>query len=605
MSHCTTFEEPCRLPSDRLRLHEDLCKRRLRTILLRKQLRSNSSSRSSQAIGIAIRNESSKLKRLAEAVTSNALPSLECFEAKQDQWDQSVFAELRAMSKEQGVPIYESNTTVSQADARATGADFEQKFLYDSDDLLLALKGVAKAIQQPDDGPASRASPGWCSLSLCLATRTLEELREDLAELHPKYHQVGVDDSDLEFMRQHEALGITLSKQGDAASISRYLRQGCTPALRSRLYKHVLHQSTGLKPHIRNSNRLPRHEQADTGTSKSKTGNHPPRIASAGRVRPIKGSSSRLRPKSAAGPRSQRRNSLPKSASQSNSAVGNASHASEASSGGTRRSFSLTPGLLDGDSQSDDERFQAQIAEGRRRSYPSNQNTASTKLYDSTVVDRLHKLDLELIRNNDNYFVFEDLLRNVLPRLFREHMDWLKVHSRVTSRLEHIRAVPYYGFALKAAPLAYVFRDEDTIVLALREMFARYWCQLNVLRTLPLRPGLTLLPNLCVQFEELLAITCPEVVFHMQQLSIAPLDIAFPWIHLAFSTALSVDELLLLWDRIIGFDSLVVLPVLAAAIFQYRRKALTAASNAEQVRSVLKETAHLNVVALLQAFLFT
>lgn len=43
-----------------------------------------------------------------------------------------------------------------------------------------------------------------------------------------------------------------------------------------------------------------------------------------------------------------------------------------------------------------------------------------------------------------------------------------------------------------------------------------------------------------------------------------------PWIMSGFVGYLAPSETLLLWDRIIGFDSLLVLPVLAVAIMTFR-----------------------------------
>lgn len=57
---------------------------------------------------------------------------------------------------------------------------------------------------------------------------------------------------------------------------------------------------------------------------------------------------------------------------------------------------------------------------------------------------------------------------------------------------------------------------------------------------------------------------------HLSDLCSHPLDVAFPWIISAFVTHLSLGETLLLWDRIIGFDSLLPLPVLAVAVIMLR-----------------------------------
>ena len=72
--------------------------------------------------------------------------------------------------------------------------------------------------------------------------------------------------------------------------------------------------------------------------------------------------------------------------------------------------------------------------------------------------------------------------------------------------------------------------------------------------------------SLCQQFEELLQTHDPHLFFHMIQLGVHPLRVALPWIQFAFVPLLDPAEVLVLWDRVLGFDDLTVLPVLAAAI---------------------------------------
>ena len=64
------------------------------------------------------------------------------------------------------------------------------------------------------------------------------------------------------------------------------------------------------------------------------------------------------------------------------------------------------------------------------------------------------------------------------------------------------------------------------------------------------------------------------------------------------------DQTLLLWDRIIGFDSLELLPMLAAAVFLFHERALLQAADAEDARHVCCTPPSSKVVPLLQAFLF-
>ena len=62
--------------------------------------------------------------------------------------------------------------------------------------------------------------------------------------------------------------------------------------------------------------------------------------------------------------------------------------------------------------------------------------------------------------------------------------------------------------------------------------------------------------------------------------------------------------MLLLWDRVLGFDSLELLPLLAAAIFVFHKAELCAAQSMEEVEALLEEFGGLKVVPLLQQVLF-
>lgn len=61
-----------------------------------------------------------------------------------------------------------------------------------------------------------------------------------------------------------------------------------------------------------------------------------------------------------------------------------------------------------------------------------------------------------------------------------------------------------------------------------------------------------------------------EVYQHLGSITSSLLDIVFPWLMSAFASQLAPAETLLLWDRVIGYDSLLPLPVLAVAILTFR-----------------------------------
>lgn len=106
----------------------------------------------------------------------------------------------------------------------------------------------------------------------------------------------------------------------------------------------------------------------------------------------------------------------------------------------------------------------------------------------------------------------------------------------------------------------------------------RHFCRLHIVSS-----EQDTLVGLCKFFEDLLMEREPQVFYHLLQLNIHPLSIAFHWIFHGFAGYLKVEELLLLWDRIIGFGNLYLLPVLAAAIFWFRSKFLLRATDQQEI----------------------
>jgi hypothetical protein len=67
----------------------------------------------------------------------------------------------------------------------------------------------------------------------------------------------------------------------------------------------------------------------------------------------------------------------------------------------------------------------------------------------------------------------------------------------------------------------------------------------------------------------------------------------------------SPAQLLLLWDRILGFDSLDLLPLLAVAVLLFRCDTILEAANGDAVRSQLADLSKLKVTVLLQYVCFS
>ena len=62
----------------------------------------------------------------------------------------------------------------------------------------------------------------------------------------------------------------------------------------------------------------------------------------------------------------------------------------------------------------------------------------------------------------------------------------------------------------------------------------------------------------------------PDLWTHFMSHDIQPLRLVFRWMMRGFSGHLPPEQLLILWDLVIAYDSMEVYPLLAAAILSFR-----------------------------------
>ncbi|XP_070552955.1 TBC1 domain family member 19-like [Ptychodera flava] len=234
------------------------------------------------------------------------------------------------------------------------------------------------------------------------------------------------------------------------------------------------------------------------------------------------------------------------------------------------------------------------------------------------LVDSLIYKDVKLTAtNDDNYFVFEDYLYQALL-VFSRDTQVLKhfANSSATPAKSYIRGklgmeeygvvyppngvIPFHGFSMYVAPLCYVYHDAVKLYLVFREMYMRYFFRLHNISSHP--QGIV---SLCILFESLLQTHQPQLFYHLREVGVQPLKIAFKWLMRAFSGFLASDQLLLLWDRILAYNSLEILAVMAMAIFAFRRANLMQVTSLQGADAVLFDLTSLKIVPILQVALFS
>eukprot|EP01147_Barroeca_monosierra_P000920 gene921-4181_t len=221
-------------------------------------------------------------------------------------------------------------------------------------------------------------------------------------------------------------------------------------------------------------------------------------------------------------------------------------------------------------------------------------------------VDHLLAADCKYFTNlDDSYFVFyvgdvmleisiaftrDKTHRDVLQRLYSyNHLStWGlpnnngNISTQLDSGIIPNGVVPFRGLSLLIAPLAFLYPRTPRL----------YTVFIN---------GILRLSQI---FLTLLETHLPQLVLHLQDLGLNPVEIAFPWMFQAFSGFLLVEQVLLLWDRIVGFDSLHVLPVLSFALFALRQRALAKARSRREAEFIMADCRSVAVVPLLQYALF-
>lgn len=245
-----------------------------------------------------------------------------------------------------------------------------------------------------------------------------------------------------------------------------------------------------------------------------------------------------------------------------------------------------------------------------------NQLRASVFKYE-LLIDKLFLQDVKLTAgNHEAYFVFEDLIVQILLSFSRDTqlLDHFKNTSAIPPRAFTRTAlsepdatviyppngiIPFHGFSFYLAPICFVWSDPVVIYNVFKTLYTSFFFRLHSLSSHP--QGIL---SLCQQFETLLQTHQPQLFYHLREMGSHPLKHAFNWLMHAFAGYLDTEQLLLLWDRIIGYGTLEILPVVAVAIFAFRRNNLMEVSTPSEAEAVLADINTLKVIPLLQYCLF-
>lgn len=222
--------------------------------------------------------------------------------------------------------------------------------------------------------------------------------------------------------------------------------------------------------------------------------------------------------------------------------------------------------------------------------------------------------------DQDRFFIFEDQVLSVLLALTRDPaLSWgaaLQPHPLCAGLGRRNEShglyppsglLPFRGLGGFVAPLCYLLEEPADVYTVAKRLYQELFCRLHTLSAVdePLEYTGSLL-SLAGTCTRLVADADPVLTAHLEGLGegASPLELAFPWIASTFVDALEIDQLFLLWDRVIGFSSLMPLAVLAAGVLLVKRDLLMLATTPAEAKEVTRDLSRINVSALLQATLF-
>ncbi|KAJ3068735.1 hypothetical protein HDU98_008133 [Podochytrium sp. JEL0797] len=231
----------------------------------------------------------------------------------------------------------------------------------------------------------------------------------------------------------------------------------------------------------------------------------------------------------------------------------------------------------------------------------------------SLLIDRMIISDVSECKSDDTYFVFEEMVQEILLLWSRD--EWVSTHAPnalsafedgwMEKEVKNVMkgrwsvpvksyppngVLPFNGVSFYAMIVAYIYS----------ELESAYFFKLHTISTLP--DGIM---ALSATFESFLKQLDPLLFLHMtHELACPPITYAFRWLMFGFVGVLDVEQVLVLWDRVMGFDRMEIMSAVAAAIFVFRKERLMAAKSEKDVERALSDLTMIKIIPLLQHYFF-
>ncbi|XP_064483029.1 TBC1 domain family member 19-like [Ornithodoros turicata] len=199
--------------------------------------------------------------------------------------------------------------------------------------------------------------------------------------------------------------------------------------------------------------------------------------------------------------------------------------------------------------------------------------------YEFFIDQIMFKDNCSTVCNDEEYFVFQDIVCEIIVAFIRDTYVAKRCNNggKGTNSAASVAAcaiVPFYGFAMYVGPLCFMYTDVPELYAVFREMYCRYFHKLSSISSHPQS-----ILSLMLTFERLLQCREPDLLAALASKNITLLPAAIKLLMGCFTGSLPVEEVFEVWDRILAYDSLHIIPVLAAAIIYSTREAIMKVEN--------------------------
>lgn len=245
---------------------------------------------------------------------------------------------------------------------------------------------------------------------------------------------------------------------------------------------------------------------------------------------------------------------------------------------------------------------------------PSAKKASSSEQLEETEAELLKvffKSDTSRACNETSFFPFDDTLLEFGNKLVTEKEILFDENELPEEKNLYFpasgnplrpacRIIPVQGFS-KYLGLFTFFSKKKEKVFGLVKFFLK--TQVSKLFQIDALSSENII-GLSIIFERLFIKNMNGLYMHLRSLNIYPIDLAFPWMLFFFTGSLSTEQVWILLDRLIGYNSNLLLPLVALGVFRYYEKILMNVRAKEEVEETFQRMGYLNVMALIQGVLF-